>query len=327
MTRATAIGLALGFNADRLLGDPRHRHPVAGFGSVASRLERVMWADSTGRGAMYTGTLVGSVVAAGFLVQRLVRDRPVPQAAVTGLVTWAVLGGRSLEKEAVAMGHLLDGPDLPRARERLAHLCSRDASGLDAVDLARATVESLAENTSDAVVAPLFWGAVAGVPGLVGYRAVNTLDAMVGYRSLRYQRFGKTSARLDDLANLVPARLTAVLTVLAAPVVGGDPAHAWAVWRRDASDHPSPNAGPVEAATAGALGVTLGGANTYHGDVEERGRLGSGRPPAREDVARGIRLCRVVSAAALAVCLAVAAVRATGGGRRATGGTHPTARR
>lgn len=312
MTTATAFGLAIGFGADRLLGDPRRGHPVAAFGAAASRLERIMWSDSAVRGATYAGTLVGGVVAAGIGVRRLVRGRPVAEAAVTGLVTWAVLGGRSLEIEAEAMVRLLDTGDLSGARSRLSHLCSRDASESGAGDLARATVESLAENTSDAVVAPLFWGALAGLPGLAGYRAVNTLDAMVGYRSARYQRFGKASARLDDLANLVPSRLTALLTVLAAPAVGGSPARAWATWRRDASAHPSPNAGPVEAATAGALDVTLGGANTYHGDVEVRGRLGSGRPPSSADVTRGLRLCRVVSSAALAVCLVVAASRAGG---------------
>ena len=146
--------------------------------------------------------------------------------------------------------------------------------------MARAGVESLAENTSDAVVAPLFWGAVAGLPGLLGYRAVNTLDAMVGYRSARYARFGRVAARVDDVANLVPARLTAALTVLLAPLVGGRPADALRAWRRDASGHPSPNAGPVEATAAGALGLRLGGRTEYAYGVEDRPSLGDGRAPA-----------------------------------------------
>ena len=131
----------------------------------------------------------------------------------------------------------------------------------------RATVESVAENTSDAVVAPLLWGAVAGVPGLLGYRAVNTLDAMVGHLSARYARFGWASARADDVANAVPARVAALLAAAAAPVVGGEPRGALSAWRRDAHRHPSPNAGPVEAAFAGALGRRLGGSRLALADL------------------------------------------------------------
>jgi adenosylcobinamide-phosphate synthase len=167
--------------------------------------------------------------------------------------------------------------------------------------MTRATVESVAENTADAVVAPLFWGAVAGVPGLLGYRAVNTLDAMVGYRSARYAAFGWASARLDDVANWIPARLTAVLTGLAAPVVGGDPLDTWEVWRRDGGAHPSPNAGQVEAAAAGALGVRLGGANIYHGRAELRPALGNGPSPEVFDIGRAATLSAAVGLGALGV--------------------------
>src|SRR3954452_4670412 len=156
------------------------------------------------------------------------------------------------------MQHSLAGGDLEAARAALPVLAGRDPRGLGQEELARATVESVAENTSDAAVAPLFWGAVAGVPGLLTYRAVNTLDAMVGHRSERYERFGWAAARLDDLANWVPARITAGLTALLAPVVEGSPRRALEVCWRDGGKHPSPNAGPVEAAFAGALGRTLG---------------------------------------------------------------------
>jgi adenosylcobinamide-phosphate synthase len=152
------------------------------------------------------------------------------------------------------MADLLEAGDVAAARRRLSHLCARDPEGMAPDDLARATVESLAENTSDAVVAPLVWGAVAGVPGLVGYRAANTLDAMVGYTSPRYLRFGRVSARFDDLVNLVPARLTGVLVAACAPLAGGSAGEALAVLRRDGSSHPSPNAGHPEAATAGVMG-------------------------------------------------------------------------
>jgi len=210
------------------------------------------------------------------------------------------------------MQRLLDSDDLPGARHRLGHLCARDATGLTADELARASVESVAENTSDAVVAPLLCGAVAGVPGLLGYRAANTLDAMVGYRSERYLRFGWASARLDDLLNLVPARVAAALTVTAAPLVGGHVADAWRIWRRDGSRHPSPNAGQVEAAWAGALGVTMGGSNVYDGASEDRGTLGEGRAVVVADLARSVRLSQAVGLAGMLVAAGLAAL----GGRR-----------
>jgi adenosylcobinamide-phosphate synthase len=170
---------------------------------------------------------------------------------------------------------------------------------LDESELARATVESVAENSSDAEVAPLVWGAVAGLPGLVGYRAVNTLDAMVGHRSDRYRRFGTAAARLDDVANLVPARLTAALTVLAARPLGGSWRGALRTWLRDGGRHPSPNSGRCEAAMAGALGVRLGGPNVYAGRVEVRPTLGDGRTVKPDDIHAAVRISRAVGLAAL----------------------------
>lgn len=230
------------------------------------------------------------------------------RCAVTALATWAVLGGTSLVREGEALGRSLQARDLDAARERIPHLCARDPSLLDADGMARAGVESLAENTSDAVVAPLFWGAVAGVPGLLGYRAVNTLDAMVGYRSPRYTRFGRVAARLDDVANLVPARLTAALSVVLAPAVGGRPADAIRAWRRDAASHPSPNAGPVEATAAGALGLRLGGLTEYAYGAEDRPTLGDGRAPGPADLARAARLSRLLAVAAALVAAGLAVV-------------------
>lgn len=221
--------------------------------------------------------------------------------ALTAAATWAVVGGTSLAREGQAMQGLLAGPDLPAARSRLSHLCGRDPSGLGPAELARATIESIAENTSDAVVAPVVWGALAGLPGLVGYRAVNTLDAMIGHRTARYERFGWAAARLDDVLNVVPARLTAAALVLTAPTVGGSARQALRVWRRDAAAHPSPNAGPVEASLAGSLGVRLGGTNTYAGRSERRGTLGGeGAPPRARDIDRAVRACR---SAAILACL------------------------
>ena len=184
------------------------------------------------------------------------------------------------------------------------NLVGRETADLSADEVARATVESVAENTSDAVVAPLFWGAVAGVPGLLGYRAVNTLDAMIGHRSPRYQRFGWAAARLDDVANWLPARVAALAAAVAAPLVGGSTREALRVVLRDAGQHPSPNAGVVEAAFAGALGVRLGGRNVYDGEAEDRGVLGDGRPVRTTDIARANRLAASVSGAAM-VCAVV----------------------
>nr|WP_328842236.1 cobalamin biosynthesis protein [Nakamurella leprariae] len=296
----------MGFVADRVLGDPARWHPVAGFGRGVSAVERRCYQPTRRRGTAFTAGVVTATGVAGWTVERLVRRRPALRVAATAVATWAVLGGASLLREASALAGQLAVEDLAAAREQVTHLVGRDPSRLDAAGIARATVESLAENTSDAVVAPLWWGAVAGVPGLLTYRAINTLDAMVGHRSERYVRFGWASARLDDVVNLVPARLTAALVALAAPVVGGRPRTVLRVVRRDAGQHPSPNAGPVEAAVAGALDVTLGGVNVYHGVAEDRGALGDGPEPAVPDIARTRRLVSVVSAAAAMVGAAIA---------------------
>jgi adenosylcobinamide-phosphate synthase len=249
---------------------------------------------------------VTPVAAAGLTAQRLTRGHRAATVAATALATWTVLGGASLGGVAVALGRDLEAGDLDAARRRLPALCGRDPAQLDAGGLARAAVESVAENTSDAVVAPLLWGAVFGLPGLLGYRAVNTLDAMIGHHSPRYERFGWAAARLDDAANLIPARVTGLLAAALAPAVGGRPRQALRTLRRDGGQHPSPNAGRCEAAFAGALGVRLGGRNCYQGRTEQRGLLGDGKPPAAPDIARAVRLSRLVSAAALLIAAVIA---------------------
>ncbi|GGJ93523.1 cobalamin biosynthesis protein CobD [Pilimelia anulata] len=303
---ARAAGLALGFALDALLGDPRRLHPVAGYGRAAGALERRLHRPTRRAGAGFAALAVGAPVLFGAALHAATRRRPALHALAVAAATWTVLGGRTLRREGARMAAALDAGDLAAARGRLGHLCGRDPAALDAPDLARATVESVAENTSDAVVAPLLWGAAAGLPGLLGYRAANTLDAMVGHRSPRYARFGTPAARLDDLANLVPARLTGLLTVAAAPLAAGDRAAAWRVFRRDRADHPSPNAGQCEAAMAGALGVRLGGRNVYAGRTETRPLLGDGPRPAAAHVRRAARLSGAVGAAA--ALLAVGAV-------------------
>ncbi|MDG4764354.1 cobalamin biosynthesis protein [Solwaraspora sp. WMMD406] len=303
-----------GYALDALLGDPRRLHPVAGYGRFAGTLERRMYRPSRRAGAAYTAVAVGTPVLAAAAASALTRHRPVARAVLVAGATWAVLGGRTLRTEAGVMSKALRRGDVPAARRRLSHLCGRDPSALDAPELARATVESVAENTSDAVVAPLFWGAVAGLPGLVGYRAANTLDAMVGHRSPRYEQFGTASARLDDALNLVPSRLTGLAAVTWAPAVKGDRSRAWHVWRRDRADHPSPNAGQCEAAFAGALGVRLGGRNVYAGRTDVRPFLGDGPRPSPRHIKRAARLSGLVghTAAVLPLVLPFAglAVRA-----------------
>jgi adenosylcobinamide-phosphate synthase len=345
--RPLAAGLAAGVALDALLGDPRHGHPVAAFGRAAAALESRDYADSRLRGAAHAAACVLAVAAPAAFLHRGTRGRPLLEATAAALAVWAVTGARSLHSEAERAVVALERQDLPAARQVLPSLCGRDPAGLDAKQIARAVVESVAENTSDAIVAPLLWGAVAGLPGLAAYRAVNTLDAMVGYRSPRYQRFGWASARLDDAANWVPARVTAALTIACAPAVPGDtltpaspessaapdapvapppagsaqvpsaagrpaPARAASALRtvlRYGKRHPSPNAGRCEAAFAGALGVRLGGANAYGGVTEIRAELGEGRAPEPADIRRAIRLSRAVTVAAVGVAVLVALVR------------------
>jgi adenosylcobinamide-phosphate synthase len=296
---ARAVGLLVGTTADAAFGDPARWHPVAGFGWLASALERRCYANSRAAGLVHLLATAGAVVGAGAVVSRAVRGHPVAESAVVALATWLVLGGASLAGEGTALADSLDADDLAGAQARIPHLCGRDPAALDMLGAVRAGCESVAENTSDAVVGPLLWGALAGVPGLLGYRAVNTLDAMVGYRSPRYRRFGWSAARADDLLNLLPARLSAVLMVLLCPLLAGYPGEAVRAWRRDAAKHPSPNAGPVEAAAAGALGIQLGGRTVYSHGIELRPTLGHGRPATVNDLRRMVLLSRLVTFAAL----------------------------
>lgn len=318
--RDFAYGAAAGLLGDLLLGDPRRGHPVAAFGRAAAAVERTLWRDHRGWGALHTVVCAGGATAAAALATALVRRSRAGSVALTAATTWAVVGGTSLGREARAVGGALAAGDLEVARERLPHLCGRDPQALDADGIARAVVESVAENTSDAVVGALVWGALAGVPGLVAFRAVNTLDAMVGHKSARYRRYGWASARLDDVFGWPGARLTAGLAALA----GDAPRGAVRAWRADAGKHPSPNAGPVEAAFAGALGVRLGGTLSYGGRVEHRPVLnGEGREVRVADIDRAAGLSRRVGLLALgAVVGARWALRSAASPRSRTSGRN-----
>ena len=284
-----ARGAAIGLLADRVLGEPPARsHPVAGLGSLLTSVERGIYRDSPGRGAVYAAGGVAVGVTAG---------------AVAGSTAVAVAigtAGRMLRREAAAIEQLLEQSELETARRRLSSLCGRDPSELDTSGVAAAVIESVAENTVDAVVAPALWGAALGAPGAFGYRAVNTMDAMVGHRTARYEQFGRYAARLDDAANLVPARVTAALVVAVCP------ARAAAIVRcvrRDAPAHPSPNAGVAESAFAAALDLELGGPLRYGDRIEHRPRLGRGPRPVPRDIGRAVRLASRLDAALLVLLL------------------------
>ena len=309
MSVGRAVGLLTGFAADRVFGDPRRHHPVAWFGSAAAALEHHTYRDSRAAGVVHVSLLVGSAWTCGRLIEKAVPGR-YGTAAVTAVATWTVVGGRSLAREGETIHAQLLAGDLPAARRQLTHLVGRDTTELGPDEIARATVESIAENTSDAVVAPLIAGAVAGVPGLLAYRAANTLDAMIGHRSERYQRFGWAAARLDDVLNLVPARVAALL----AAVLSHHPRAALRAWRHDAPGHPSPNAGPVEAAFAGALSIRLGGTNHYaygteHPRIEHRVEMGDGPAPAVADIGRTTRLAERVGLTALIIAAVISCAR------------------
>jgi adenosylcobinamide-phosphate synthase len=302
-----------GYLADLLLADPRAGHPVAGFGAAAGAVERLTYRDSRLGGVGYVSMLVGAVGLLGIALQRDARRRgPLWSVAATASATWVALGGTSLARTGLMMADVLSRDDVEGARTLLPSLCGRDPALLDAAGLTRAAVESVAENTSDAHVAPVLWATVAGVPGVLGYRAVNTLDSMVGQRSPRYARFGWAAARLDDIANYAAARVTAALVAVCAPVVGGSPAGAVAAWRRDSARHPSPNAGVVEAAFAGALGVRLGGPTQYRYGLQIRPSLGEGLPPSVADLRRAVLLSRAVQMAGTALCFALSAAARSG---------------
>jgi len=273
---ARPAAAALGLLLDRALGEPpAPLHPVGWFGRAMTLAERADYQDSRAAGALHAGLGVLAGAGAGAALRS------------AALSTWLAAAGRCLGESALTVGRALDRGDLGAARAALPALVGRDPTGLDEGEIARAVVESVAENTVDALVAPAFWAATCGAPGALGYRAVNTLDAMVGHRSPRYLAYGWASARLDDVANYLPARLTAAL------VAGVRPDCTGAIWRavrRQAPAHPSPNAGVAEAAFAVALGVRLGGRNRYGHRVEHRPWLGQGRPPARSDIEPAVRL-------------------------------------
>lgn len=278
-----AAALAL----DVALGEPRRFHPLVGFGALADRIEarlnRAPNARAAGVGAVVL--LVAPVTSAAWWLTASGAVSTWVSTGASVIVLYCALGGRSLWEHVAPVGEALAGHDLARARALVARIVSRELAQANEDDVARAAVESALENGNDAVFGALFWFALAGAPGAIAYRLVNTLDAMWGYRTARFLRFGWAAARLDDALNLIPARLTALTYALL-----GNTRAAFACWRDQAPTWKSPNAGPVMAAGAGALGVMLGGAAIYHGAREERPPLGCGGAPGADDIRRALRL-------------------------------------
>lgn len=284
MTPAAVVVTALLF--DRLLGEPRCFHPLVGFGRLAAWLEQRLYGPPGARAwqRRLRGALAVAVLIAPFAFLAAL-PAGVAGLVVQATVLYAAVGARSLAEHARAVARALDAGNLAEGRARLARLVSRDTHELDETGVARAATESVLENGNDAVFGALFWFLLAGAPGVVTYRLANTLDAMWGYRNARYGDFGWAAARLDDLLNYLPARLTALTYI-----VLGDVRRAWRCWRTQALHWDSPNAGPVMAAGAGALGLVLGGPARYHGEWRSRAVLGEGRTPVAGDIPRAVRL-------------------------------------
>jgi adenosylcobinamide-phosphate synthase len=302
------VAAAAAVLADGVVGEPPPAvHPVAAYGRLMTWVEARTYHDRRSAGIWHVAVGVAVAVVAGIGLRRIGG-----RAAATVLAAELAVSGRMLTRTAEEVRTRLDRGEVESARSMLPALVGRDATVLDAAEMARAVVESVAENTVDAVVAPALWAATFGAPGVLAHRAVNTLDSMVGHRSPRYERFGWAAARLDDAMAWLPARVTAAAVAVVRPGTAGA---VWRAVRDDAPAHPSPNAGVVEAAFAAALGVRLGGVNRYGERVEARPSLGTGRTPTVADIGAAVRLSRDVRGA-LAAALGTVGAGAMVAGRR-----------
>jgi adenosylcobinamide-phosphate synthase len=287
----TAIVLAAVL-LDLLLGDPRWLpHPVVFIGKLITALEkplrRALRDELTG-GLLLLALTVGITAGTAWLTLKAAYLlHPAAGAALSALLAWTCLAARSLHRESNRVAEALRAGDPEGARRSLSYIVGRDTADLDEPEIWRATVETVAENSSDGVIAPLFYLMLGGPALALAYKAVNTLDSMVGYKNATYLRFGRASARCDDLSNWLPARLTGLLMVAAAPLAGLSPKGAWCIMARDGRNHASPNSGIPEAAAAGALGVQLGGTNYYFGKPVVKPTIGDPLQPFSRAAYRG----------------------------------------
>ncbi len=295
MMFAGAMAVAMG--VDTTLGWPTRfytaiGHPVTWLGRLIAALD-ARWNRDTATTATrrFAGAVAALSVIAAAAIPALAIQSALPHgwigAILTGILAWPLVAVRSMHDHVDAVAKPLAADDLPGARRAVSMIVGRDPSTLDAAAVARAALESLAENSSDGIVAPLFWGAILGLPGIAAYKAINTLDSMIGHRTARHEAFGMVSARIDDVVNLIPARLSGLLFALAS----GAPRVALAVMWRDAGHHRSPNAGWPEAAMAGALGVRLSGPRIYAGQLTQEPWVnGACTDPTPGDLQRGLAL-------------------------------------
>lgn len=306
MNLARAGGIALGIVLDHLLGEPSRFHPVAGFGRFASVMERHLYRDSKSRGVVHLTAVLLPLGLVGALVQRLSRKHPALEVVAVGLATWIVLCGSAARRVTREISEPLIRGDVQASRDLFPKLFDRSSDVLSDDELPTVLVFGVTECLCDAEVAPLVWGAIGGIPGLLLYRGINIMDNKIGYRDERYQRFGWAAARLDDGANFIPARLAAALTIASAPRIGGSAKSALQVWFRDAAKDSSPNSGQLFAAFAGAfqLRLTKPAAGLKPGTSAVT--FGTGTRPRPEHLPPVIKLCGMVGSAAGAISVAVA---------------------
>ena len=267
---------------DRIVGEPKRFHPLIAYGAIVDRIETMLnrGPEKISKGAI---AWVMAVLPITFFVWWL--DTLIGGWWLSILLGWLAIGWHSLRQHGLWVEQALQAGDLEEARQKLSWLVSRETTELKSNEISKAGIESVLENGSDAIFAPLFWLAVGGAPAVVAYRLCNTLDAMWGYRNERFEEFGKFSARVDDVLNIIPARLTAITYGLAGNFKG-----AMQAWRAQFGRWYSPNAGVVMAAGAGALGLQLGGNAIYHGKSKRRPTLGNGREPQVNDLTETLKL-------------------------------------
>ena len=291
--------IVLAFILDAIIGDPaKQMHPVIVMGRIISSAENIFNTETSTRvRRKFFGTLLATALPiAVFIITTLVLALTYSFNAYLGFalsvaLASTTLSAKGLKSAAKAVLKRLEDNDINGARTALSRIVGRDTENLDEAAIIKATVESTSENTSDGVVAPLFYMAIGGVPLAMAYKAVNTLDSMVGYKNDRYLDFGWASARLDDVLNYIPARLTAILMVISSALLRFNSYNAWKVLIRDGRRHPSPNAGYPEAATAGALGIELGGTSRYATITIDKPSIGNAlRGAERYDIIRTVEL-------------------------------------
>jgi adenosylcobinamide-phosphate synthase len=278
----TGLEITLAWLADLALGDPQWMpHPVRFFGFLTKLGEKMARLGTvSNRRLLLAGAVVAAAIALGtcggawFLLSVIKSVSPFSAALVTVYLAYSALSLRALDEAGCEVIEFLANGRLEDARASLAMIVGRDTKHLEETEILRAVIETVAENSSDGVIAPLFYLAIGGIPAALAYKAINTMDSMIGYKNDRYLYFGRIAARLDDVVNLVPARLTAALAILASLILRLEWRHALRVVLRDANSQPSPNSGFAEAAFAGALGIQLGGTNSYAGQVTRKAYLG-----------------------------------------------------